>query len=109
MCINYTPQHLEVWPPGQHVITTTEDGRVVVRIASMVRREFLRIMMFDARNLEIPDVLYVKWDDGEAKSYPMGPLRLYPRWLLLLAQVVFIVGIVSIVYGILRALQALVG
>lgn len=103
-------QHLEPWPPGEYETTVTPDGRLILKVPRMVRREFIRVMMFDARNdTFLPDVLYVKWDEGEAKLYAMGPQRIFPRWFNEGIRVIFVVGLIATVYVALRAIQTLAG
>ncbi len=107
ICLNHGTQHIEVWPPGEHEIAVTDDGRILVKIPRMVRRDFSRVMLFDARNLELPDVLYIKWDEGEAKRRPMGPSQVLPRWMLECLRVLIIIGAIASVYLCLRGIQLL--
>jgi hypothetical protein len=107
ICLNHGTQHIEVWPPGEHEKTATDDGRILIKIPRIVRRDFLRVMLFDARNIELPDVLYIKWDDGEAKQRSMGPSQLLPRWAIECLRVLVVIGAIATVYFCLRGIQLL--
>lgn len=100
VCLNFPCQHLEVWPPGGYDIQVTNDGRMLVKIQRLVKREFARVMLYEGSNaaLDLPDVLYVKWEEGEAKQVLMGPTQILPPWLLKVLAVLMVLGGLTFIY-----------
>ena len=74
----------------------------------MVKGEYVRIHMFDARGGDIPGVIYVRWDEGDAKAVQMGPQAIVSRRLILLMRALLITGLLTWTFLAIRFLQALV-
>lgn len=103
--INFPPQHYDIWPPMNFTQAELPDGRLVVTLDSLAVREFVQISFFESRaNMELPDIVNVRSDDGVAKKIVMAPRQIFPQHINAIILIVLVAGLLSIIFGVLRVL-----
>lgn len=101
--LNWKPQHFEIWDPRDWEGGVLPDGRYVIRIKSLNPTEYFTVSMIDTIN-DLPRIISVRWRGGVGKNVQMGPQRIFPKHINLMILFIMFVGIVSILFIILRLL-----
>ena len=106
--LNWKPQHLEIWDPRHYEDGETPDGRYSLRFPFLAGGEFFTLSMIDTFQ-DLPNVVSVRSTNGLGKDIPMGPQRLFPRWVLFLSATSAIIGAITVAVLLLQAVLALPG
>jgi hypothetical protein len=101
---NYRPQHYELYPQRAFTEKVNPDGRLIIQVDSLGERECFTIAMIDG-GVELPEVVNIRSDLGVAKKVMMGPMQIFPTWANGLALVLMIVGVLSLFFWTIRAIQ----
>lgn len=105
--LNWEPDTYNVWPTLPYQTETIADGRFVIRVQNLGKREWFRIEMLSSR--ELPQVVRVRSPDGVARQVEMGPMRIMPHWFNLGILVLTVIGIFAIIYHLIEWLLRAVG
>lgn len=104
--LNYPPQHYEIWPQREYDQAVNPAGRLILKVRTLAFREQFTISMLDAQ-MDLPEVLNVRWDKGLGIQVPMGPQQIHPRWVLESVRLFLIFGGFSAIYWVVRLFQTL--
>ncbi|RTL97431.1 hypothetical protein EJV44_08945 [Ancylobacter aquaticus] len=104
VALNYPTKHIEFWPPQNSKIINLGDGRPAIKIDRIVKRDFLTIHLFNI-DYDLPVVLYVRWDDGVATQFPMGPQQIITRPKVEFYRISLVLGWITMIYLCIRLIQ----
>jgi hypothetical protein len=93
--LNYQPDHFALWPQLNYSTATNPEGRFIIKIENLGRREFTTVEMLHSAR-EMPSTLRVRTNRGECRQLPMAPAQVYPRWFRLLMILIFLIGLFTI-------------
>ena len=97
-----------IWPQLQHSVETLPDGSQDIVIPTLVPGEEIIISYLYFPPLTFAQVnAGIKCDQGFAQAIPVLLQRQYPRWFNLTAAGLMLVGIVSAIYLLYRAIVSL--
>ncbi|AZO68936.1 MULTISPECIES: hypothetical protein [unclassified Mesorhizobium] len=100
--LNYQPQHYEIWSPRKFTPDILPNDRLALTFPSLAGKEFFRISIIDTRGVELPNVLSVRWGNGQGKRLPMRPMRVFPRSVLIAFACVSLIGTTTVFYFFLK-------
>lgn len=100
--LNWRPQHFEIWNPRQFTSSTLPDGRLIISIPNLSGYETFTLSMIDTFK-DLPIVLNIRWKDGVGKVIDMTPQRVWPAWALWFWAAIIVVGITTILFGLLQS------
>jgi hypothetical protein len=95
------PPHFDIWPQRHYVELPNPDGSLVIKFDHLNRREAVTISIFQTGNA-FPDAVNVRWLGGVGRQLPMGPMRIWPRWILRLFATLMLIGVFAVFYFIVR-------
>ena len=99
--LNQPPLHFEIWMPREHTRAVLPDNRLSLKIPNLSGRESFILSVLNTAQ-DLPLILTVRWRDGVARQLPMAPRRVWPRWVHLLSGALALLGITTIIYGLLQ-------
>jgi hypothetical protein len=98
------PQHFQIYPPRQHTETTLPDGHHVIVLGKLAPKERVTLELLavapPGQAVGLPVTVMVRGDGILSMHVPVGPQRVFPRWLQRILLTVFFVGVITIVTGI---------
>ncbi|SFN81056.1 hypothetical protein SAMN04488056_10289 [Cohaesibacter marisflavi] len=95
--LNYRPQHFDIWPPLQYKELVNSDGRFVVIVKKLHKRQHFTLSMLVVGG-EIPHVVGVSWNQGLGKEVRIGPQQLFSPWVGRVFASLMFIGISSVLY-----------
>ena len=101
---NFKPEHFQIWPVIQHTTEMTSDKRFVIKVDFLKPDETFSIELIQSHGSP-PDLLNVRAIEGKAKTVPMAPMQIYPRWFSLLCIGIFIVGSYQLLVWLIKFIQ----
>jgi len=94
-----------IWPPLVYHVEDFPDGSKDIVIPALVRGEEITISYLYFPPITVAQVnAGIKCDQGFAHAIPVLLQRQYPRWFNLAAALLMLVGLISLVYLLYRAL-----
>ena len=96
-----------IFPSTPHTVETLADGKDIV-IAKILPKEYVQITY-----LYFPPLVYtqinagIKSDQGFARQINALMQRQYPQWVLVIVQIVFVVGAITLLYLLWAGARAL--
>lgn len=92
--------HFKLFPARDYTERTTPTGEHIISVNALGPGEWFTIELLSYRT--IPNLLYVRSDDGPAQSENVVPMRLWPLWRRALYGVLCLIGAGFVVYWALR-------
>jgi hypothetical protein len=89
--LNYKPEHLSLWPQLNYTTVTNPEGRFIIKIENLGRREYTAVEMLHSIG-EMPTALRVRTSRGECRQVSMAPMQVFPRWFIMLLRMLILVG-----------------
>lgn len=96
------PDFFKLEPALDYAEDFTPAQEHVVRVESLAPKEFFSIEFLS--HVTLPELLYIKSDDGHAQFITIQPQQILPRWKLLVLQLLLLVGLGFCAYWLTRAL-----
>lgn len=100
--LNYPPQEFAIWPNLDYTTSTNREGRMIIHVKNLGRREHFQLELIGAGDLNLPDTLRVRSKDGEAKNVTLAPTEVLPVWKVRLIQLVLLLGVFAIIQNALE-------
>lgn len=98
------PDFFKFWPSVGYRESTNPNGEFVVTIDSLGSKEWVFVQHL---NYTSPlDIRSIRWKEGQIRWVQVMPQRVWPSWIRRLMAVVFIVGLGTITYWLLRGAVA---
>lgn len=94
------PDFFEIQPSMAFTEITNPNGEHVIRIESLGSKEWFVVQMLSYKT--VPQLLNVRWKDGQCKWIQIAPQRVWPKPLLIAAQIVLFIGVGTIAYWLIR-------
>lgn len=104
---NYKPEHYELWPIIEHSIVTTPDGRFIIKIPFIGKKEFFRIELIHSRH-NPPNVVNVRAEDGKCREVNMAPVQIFSSFINFFILAVMFLGIVQILSILVSFIQTFI-
>lgn len=98
------PEHFQIWPTFNYTCDTNPESHYVVKVGSLGRREYFTIEMLSSNDNVLPIVTRVRTRQAEAKSVPMAPMQVFPKWLGQFFVATAMISAFFIIQVILRAI-----
>ncbi len=99
------PDHFKLFPALNYLEHVTPAGEHVITVPSLAHGEWLTIEFLSYASL--PNLLYIRSDDGHAQVAQVLLQYLLPRWVRLLGGMAVLIGTGTLVYGILKGVAFL--
>jgi hypothetical protein len=90
------PDFFELFPAVQYQESINSNGEHVIKISSLGPKEWLMVQLLSYKTT--PNLKNVRWEYGQAKWVQIQPQRVWPKWLLIVANVLFLVGLGTLIY-----------
>ncbi|MDB5478930.1 MAG: hypothetical protein JWM96_1425 [Alphaproteobacteria bacterium] len=90
------PDFFELYPSREYSEFINSNGEHVIKIDSLGSKEWVVIQLLSYINP--PFLSNVRWKNGQAKVVQIQPQIIYPRWLLMILNILVLIGIVSVLY-----------
>jgi hypothetical protein len=90
---NYKPTNFDIMPAKSFQEQPNPDGRFILTLDKMMRREFVSVRLSEVSPSEIRYVLRVSHSEGEGKILPMAPQQVLPRKILIAAALLMYLGL----------------
>lgn len=97
--LNFPPEELQIWPNFDYTRTKNPEGREIVHVKSLGKREWFTIEMLCV-NYDMPTVLRVRTKDGECKEVQMAAMQVYPVWLSRLLVLFLLLGVFAVIQNL---------
>jgi hypothetical protein len=104
---NWKPLAINVWPTRHFEILTEPDGRHILKFDSLAPGENVGCEALSL-NSDLPALITVRADQGQAKSVEMYPQPVVPIWAMRLRIFLTLAGLASVVYWGIVIVQWLV-
>jgi hypothetical protein len=98
----FRPDHFKLQPAFDYEEDYTPDKEHIIRIQSLASKEFFSIEFLSYKSL--PELVYIRSKDGEAKFIKIQPQRVFPRWLQLLSLFFIFIGFGFSIFWIIKAI-----
>lgn len=95
--LNWKPLGLSVAPPRQYFPSNNPEGRYVMMFPNLGPKESFAVHMIDGK--ELPDVVGVRSESGDAKHVSSQPQITYPRWAIISLLAVTAVGAIFLAWA----------
>jgi hypothetical protein len=104
---NWKPQHYSLWPSRHHKVDTAPDGRFTIMAGTLPPKDFIVVDLLSV-NTELPEITSAYCDQCTSTIVTLFPQEVHPRWKLLLAVWLMVLGLGAAVYLAISAIQLVV-
>jgi len=104
---NYKTEHYELWPVIEYNVVNTPNGRFIIKIPFIGKKEFFRIELIHS-NSNPPEVMNVRAESGVCHEVNMAPIQVFSSFVNFLILLTMFLGIVQIISIFVSLIQAFV-
>jgi hypothetical protein len=100
LTFNWEPPNWNLWPLRSYTKDTAPDGRFTLKFDNFAPKESLQIELLS--NAELPVLSTVRSKECVGKLVAMIPMRTVSKRILYLRNVLIVLGMAAVVYGIIK-------
>jgi hypothetical protein len=95
------PDFFELFPAMDCQESTNANGEHVLKIKSLGPKEWVVVQLLSYKTP--PVFRNVRWKHGQAKMVQIQPQRVWPKWVLAIANALLLIGTATVAYSLIRA------
>jgi hypothetical protein len=103
---NWKPQFLNVWPARHYSTKDSPPARHSIVLDSLAPKEVFGMEILSI-NANLPGLTAVRSDDCVAANVPMIPQQVQPRWRIMLAGTLMVIGLAGAGYLVTALIQVI--
>jgi len=92
----FPPENFSVFPSFDYTISTNPERYHILKVPSLGPKEGFWLEILQTR--ELPMLVQVRSDAGQAKSANVGNFIVFPKWVYLILWALILIGLTTIVY-----------